>query len=89
MLLIPGKYLTLLSLVCQFFSLPISRSSRYNASLFPYREELGLPRMSTEHGITKFNKTRNKPSYQGSKEQAKELEIPSFSLLVIPQKTPS
>lgn len=36
-----------------------------HCSLFPLQRRAGLPRMSTEHGITRCSRTRHKSSSQG------------------------
>lgn len=65
---------------------------------FPSKKRTDLPEISTKNGIKRCNKTRHNPHFEteqgnpvGGKrfhEKAKESEIPSLSLLRIPQ-TPS
>ena len=40
-------------------------SPRSITPLLPFKKKIGLPRVSTAHGITNYNKTRHKPSYKG------------------------
>lgn len=61
-------------------SVPHASSPRSTSPLFPLKKRAGLLGISAEHGITSYNKTRQKPSYQGSmRKSSRRKRVPKAS----------